>query len=109
MNFRLRVLSAADQDVDEIAEYIADDSIDQSTRFLDSLNATYKLILEQPHRWPLYGFVHPRLKDIRKRAVTGFTNHLVFYRIDTEMVEIVRVLHGARDLPTIFGVFLDAQ
>jgi toxin ParE1/3/4 len=70
-------------------------------RFLDAANATYKMILEAPGRWPVYGFADPRLKDIRKRAVLGFPNHLIFYRIDADVVEIVRVLHGARDIPTV--------
>lgn len=102
MSFGLRVLPAADADVDEIATFIALDSIDQAIRFYDAANATYKMIVEAPSRWSLYRFTHPRLNDIRKRAVLGFANHLVFYRIDADMVEIVRVLHGARDLSSIF-------
>ncbi|HEY2587691.1 MAG TPA: type II toxin-antitoxin system RelE/ParE family toxin [Tepidisphaeraceae bacterium] len=103
MTFGLRVRPAADTDVDEIAAYIARDSVEQALRFYDAVNATYKMILEAPHRWPLYGLTHSRLKEIRKRAVAGFPNHLVFYRIDADMVEIVRVLHGARDLPSVLG------
>jgi toxin ParE1/3/4 len=30
--------------------------------------------------------------------VPGFEKHLVFYRVDEESVEVVRVVHGARDL-----------
>ena len=103
MNLGLRVLPAADADVDEIAAYIAQDSIEQAMRFFDAVNATYKMIFEAPSRWPLYGFTHPRLQDIRKHAVLGFPNHLIFYRIDADMVEIIRVLHGARDIPNVLG------
>lgn len=48
MNFGLRVLPAADADVDEIAAFIALDSIDPAIRFYDAINATYKMILEAP-------------------------------------------------------------
>ena len=65
MNFGLRVRPAADADVDEIAAFIAADSIEQAARFYDAVNSTYSMILEVPGRWSLYGFVHPRLKDIR--------------------------------------------
>lgn len=100
--FGLRVLPAADSDVDDIAAYIARDSIEQATRFYDAANATYKMLLEDPRRWGFYGFSQPRLTDVRKRSVIGFPNYLVFYRIDADMVEIIRVLHGARDLSTLF-------
>ena len=103
MEFGLRVLPAADSDVDDLAEYIAQDSIEQAMRFYDAVNATYKMILQAPERWALYGFTHPRLSDLRKRSVLGFPNHLVFYRIDADIVEMVRVLHGARDLPALFN------
>jgi plasmid stabilization system protein ParE len=103
MRHGLRILSAADDEVDAIAFYIARDSVDSAARFYDSINATYKAILANPKRWPLYGFGNPLLKDLRKLAVTGFPNYLVFYRIDADMVEIVNVVHGARDFPTMFG------
>ena len=102
MSFGLRILAEADGDVDDLAAYIAKDSIEQSMRFYDAVNATYKLILEAPNRWPLYGLKHPRLSDVRRRSVRGFPNHLIFYRVDADIVEIVRVVHGARDLPAIF-------
>jgi plasmid stabilization system protein ParE len=35
--------------------------------------------------------------------VTGFENILVFYRTREGVLEIVRVLHGARDLEALFG------
>ena len=101
MIFGLRILPAADDDVDEQAVYIAGDSIEHALRFYDSVTATYKLILESPKRWALYGFDSPRLSDLRKRSVLGFPNHFVFYQIEADVVETVRVLHGARDLPAV--------
>ena len=71
-------------------------------RFYDSVAETYTMILKAPKRWPVYGFTHPHLNNLRKRSVLGFPNHLVFYRIDADMVEIVRVLHGAHDIPALF-------
>ncbi|HEX3355708.1 MAG TPA: type II toxin-antitoxin system RelE/ParE family toxin [Tepidisphaeraceae bacterium] len=101
MTFRLRIRPAADHDVDELAAYIARQSLEQALRFYDAVADTYKLILQAPSRWPIYEFSNPRLGGIRKRAVRGFRNHLVFYRIDSNKVEIIRVLHGARDIPAI--------
>jgi plasmid stabilization system protein ParE len=50
MNFAIRVLPAADADVDETATYIAHDSIEQGLRFYDAVNATYQAILQAPTR-----------------------------------------------------------
>jgi len=99
----LRVLQLADDDVDETALHIAGDSVDQAMRFYDAVNVTYKMILEAPMRWPSYGLSHPKLADIRKRSIPGFPNHLVFY---ADMVEIVRVIHGSRDIPAILESML---
>lgn len=103
MTYGLRVLKTADDDVDEIAAFIAADSIDQAMRFYDSVNETFKLILAAPTRWPLFGLTHRKLAEVRKRSVLGFPNHLVFYRIDADMIEIMRVLQGSRDLPALFA------
>jgi len=99
----LPILPAADADVDQTAEFIALDNLDAALRFYDAVDKTYRQLIEHPDRWPLYWLDHPRLADIRKRAVVGFRNHLVFYRIDADVVEIIRVLHGARDIHSILG------
>ncbi|MCL2744685.1 MAG: type II toxin-antitoxin system RelE/ParE family toxin [Planctomycetaceae bacterium] len=35
--------------------------------------------------------------------VYRFPNHLIFYRSKDDMLQILRVLHGARDYETIFN------
>jgi plasmid stabilization system protein ParE len=54
MSYGLRILPAADADVDDIADYITRDSTDASLRFLDSVDETYRQISEHPERWPRY-------------------------------------------------------
>lgn len=39
---------------------------------------------------------------MRMLPVNGFTNYLIFYRIDAEAVRILYVVHGARHLPRLF-------
>jgi toxin ParE1/3/4 len=43
----------------------------------------------------------PRLADLRRWPVSGFPNHLIFYQPTEGGIEVVRVLHGARDLATM--------
>lgn len=109
MTFGIRVRPAAEKDVDDLALFIAKSSPSQAMRFYDAVNSTYKMILEAPERWPVYGFVHPRLNDLRKRSVLEFPKHLVFYRIDADMVEVVRILHGTRDLAAVFAEMMEGE
>jgi len=102
MSFKLRVMPAADADAEDITEYILRDSIEQATRFYDALEATYRHIVMRPMAWrPLMSLETPRADGLRYRAVLGFPNHLVLFRVDDEFVDIVRVLHAARDLPDV--------
>jgi toxin ParE1/3/4 len=99
MTYGLRILPAADADVDEAGAFIAQDNLDAALRFYDAVEKTYREIREHPKRWARYELNHPRLQELRKRSVIGFNKYLIFYRIDADMVEIIRVLHGARDIP----------
>lgn len=42
-----------------------------------------------------------KLANIRQQPIKGFKNYLVFYRSTDSAVEILRVIHGARDIPAI--------
>jgi toxin ParE1/3/4 len=99
VDYGLRVLPAADAYVDGAAAFMARDSLEIALRFYDAVDQTYRKIRDHPKCYPLYELDDPRLGGLRKRSIAGFNNHLVFYRIDADMVEIIRVLHGARDIP----------
>jgi hypothetical protein len=40
----------------------------------------------------------------RKWTVKGFKRYLSFYRYTDEYVEVVRVIHAARDIPSTFRI-----
>ncbi len=46
---------------------------------------------------------NPRLGDIRYCLVRDFPKYLIFFRVDADMVEIVRVLHGMRNISKLLG------
>jgi toxin ParE1/3/4 len=101
MKYPIHVLPAAARDVDETARFIAKDNVDAALRFYDAVEQSFGHIREDPQRSPVYQLAHPRLTDIRKRSVRGFNNYLIFYRFSRGIVEIIRVLHGARDIPAL--------
>lgn len=65
-------------------------------RFLNAVDSTVKALLAQPE----LGRFRPEVKPgLRSWAVEGFGNWIIFYRMGKESLRLVRVLHGARDLP----------
>jgi hypothetical protein len=40
--------------------------------------------------------------DMRRLTVNGFDNWLLFYRDTEDRIDVIRVLHGARDIAAIF-------
>ncbi len=52
---------------------------------------------------PLYDSGIRRLKGLRRAPVRGFESHLVFYLPPEAGIDLIRVLHGARDIDNIFA------
>lgn len=99
---RLVVFPEADRDADSIAEYIAATSLPTALRFLSAVEHTYERILEWPESAAHYGFTRAALSDLRAWPVRGFPKHLIFYRTRSGAVQVVRLLHAARDVDAAF-------
>ncbi len=90
-------------DTNEQADFIAQDNVDAAIRYLRAADAAMRSLGAKPERGTLYRTQNPKLKGLRRLAVPGFKNYLIFYYNRPNKVEIVRVLHAARDLPTILA------
>ena len=98
----LRVLPKADADVDEAADHYADHGgLDLGLRFLNAVQEAYDFIAENPQAGPGGHYQDSHLQKLRRWPVPGFENYLVFYHLVGDCVEIVRVLHGARDIEVL--------
>ena len=99
----LRVRPEADRDTDLAADFYAREAdIDVALQFLSAVDQAYQRLVEHPHIGTSVKAFEPRLADLRFWPVPGFESYLVFYVPSPGVVEVVRVLHGARDLPRIF-------
>jgi toxin ParE1/3/4 len=103
MRFDLKLTPRADADIDDAAAYIATKNLPAGLRFYDQIQRTLQEIRLHPTRWPRYELDEPRLSQLRKRAVAGFPNYLVFYQVEQKLILVLRVLHGARDIPSILA------
>lgn len=54
-----------------------------------------------PRMAPSCNFIDPALRKLRRWPVKDFDNWLIFYQPTRDGIEIVRVLHGARDITSI--------
>ena len=103
MSYRLHVLAVAHNDVLETAAFIERDSPDAALRFLDSIEDTLAKILAHPRTCPFFANQAGPIEGLRRCSVIGFPALSVFYRIDGGVVYVVRVFHGARDLPAVLS------
>ncbi|MCA9433809.1 MAG: type II toxin-antitoxin system RelE/ParE family toxin [Candidatus Omnitrophica bacterium] len=85
-------------DLLETYAYIALDSERSAERFLVSAQESFETLLEFPLIGHKGNFRKPHLQELRIWPVKDFSDYLVFYEAGDDYVEIVRVLHGARDL-----------
>ena len=83
------------------ATYIAEDNLDAAEGFLVAAEKTFQLLGRMPGIGKLCRFSNPQLSGIRQYPIKGFKNYLIFYRATDSEVEVLRVLHGARDLEAI--------
>jgi toxin ParE1/3/4 len=83
--------------------YIARDKLSAANRFLRAFDQTIKRLARAPERGTAWETNNPDWTGLRVMPVKGFENHLIFYFPVEGGIEIVRVLHGARDIEVIFG------
>lgn len=84
-------------DLHKLADYIARDNLDAAIRFLDAAEATFRSLTENPEIGNSCDFQRPDLARIKQWHVHGFRKYLIFYLANETEVEVVRVLHAARD------------
>lgn len=93
---RLRISRDARFDLDGIWLDIAADNVQAADRLIDAILHQYS----QLARHPYLGRLRKELRrDLRSWAMGSY---VIFYIATGDLVEIVRVLHGARDLPPLF-------
>ncbi|MHB1561477.1 MAG: type II toxin-antitoxin system RelE/ParE family toxin [Isosphaeraceae bacterium] len=90
------------QDLIEIADYIAERTgLAASDRFLDAVDRTFRRLAQMPGIGTRWDDEDPELEKVRFFPVTRYRKYLVFYRPLGGGIEVLRVLHGARDLRRI--------
>lgn len=83
-------------DIDAIWDYVAKDSVAQADALVDRLSAKFKLLANQPDLGRPRDDLMPNLRSF------PFERYIVFYCPVSDGIEILRVLHDARDVEAQF-------
>lgn len=84
------------EDITDIWDYIADDSLDQADAWVDRLTEQFQVLAEQPLMGRLRGELAPRVRSL------PFGRYVIFYVSLDDGIDVVRVLHSARDIDPSF-------
>lgn len=87
----------AETDLDDIWTFIAADSNEAADRVIDAITGKFEMLQTMPNSGRQ-----------RNELRTGLCNlpigkFSIFYQVTEDTIEIVRILHGARDLPSLLG------
>lgn len=96
--YAVRLLSIAEQDLQDIAAFVATANLSAAVALADRIEND----LQRLARHPYLG----KVPNDEQLATMGYRvlvieNYLVFYKIRGRTVLVHRILHGARDLPSL--------
>lgn len=93
----VRRTAASKRDYAEIWNYIADDNPDSADDLLRLFDQKVTLLSDFPHLGRARPEIRPRLRSL------AVGDYLLFYRPLRDGIELLRVIHGARNVREVFG------
>ena len=98
---RYQLTPQALEDLFEIWSYIARDNVEAADRVEESVHKACDMLAEGPWR----GKVRKDLTSLPLRfwTVQHYPNYIVVYNPRTNPLQIIRILHGARNILAILG------
>ncbi|MBD2496390.1 type II toxin-antitoxin system RelE/ParE family toxin [Nostoc sp. FACHB-280] len=86
----------ASHDLNEIAEYFAQNSLEAGEKFFQEFNRKCQQLVTFPNSGKSYAEIR---SDLRGLTLEGY---IIFYRVLDDGIEILRVVSGRRNLPSVF-------
>ena len=97
VRYAVSLTRRAEQDIEDIWGFIAEDNADEATRFIARLETQIASLERFPERCPL--IAENELMHTRYRHIV-FGKYRTIFRISRRAVYIMRVIHGSRLLDT---------
>lgn len=86
----------ATQDLNELADYFAESSLEVGEWFFRAFNRKCQQLVAFPNSGKSYAAIRPGLRGL------SLEGYIIFYRILDDGIEILRVISGRRDFPSLF-------
>jgi|SRR5579883_2510063 len=93
---RFKISKQAEKDLEDIWFYLAERSPDEADKLLDEIQARFLRLLQFPEIGVAREDLAPKLRSLLLK------DYLIFYRLSGRSIEIIRILHGSRDVENIF-------
>jgi toxin ParE1/3/4 len=87
----------AAQDLEEISTYYSTHNIEAGEKLIDEFEARCRYLVSFPNIGRSYPTIRPYLRGI------SFSDYILFYRVSQDMIEILRVVNGSRNLEALFA------
>jgi toxin ParE1/3/4 len=87
----------ASRDLNDIADYFAANNLEAGDRFFRAFNHKCQQLVAFPNSGKSYAAIR---SDLRGLSLEGY---VIFYRILDDGIEILRVVSGRRDFPSLFN------
>jgi plasmid stabilization system protein ParE len=91
-----KIAAAANRDLNGISEYIMEDNPRRAISFVDEIIARFSTIAERPHSFPNSDDLPPHIRSALH------DDYRILFRVVDGVPEILRVVHGARDIENLF-------
>lgn len=92
---RYRIAKQAVEDMEAIWLYIAEDNPSAADQMLDTFQDKFRLLGEHPQAGRSRNDLGENLRSI------PVGNYVVIYRRHNKYIEIIHIIHGARDIPSL--------
>jgi toxin ParE1/3/4 len=99
---KIRIAETAGDDLEDIWEYVAQNDPEAARKLIKEITGKFKLLRDHPQ----IGREENRLLSSLRRFPAS--SYIIFYKPFDNGVEILRILHAARDIEKILGRFIDS-
>ena len=89
---RVRLSRTAREDIGQIWNYLAVENLQAADRLLHRLDARFLVLFQFPET----GVARPDIDQTARMLIEH--PYISFYRILPDLIQIIRILHGARDI-----------
>jgi len=91
------IAERAESDLQDIWDYVSADSVERADRLIENIRAKAAVLAEFPRMGRPRDDLLPGLRSL------PFGDYVIFYWPVPDGIQVLRVLHGARDIQRIFG------